>query len=127
METERIDIPKLEPAAREHLRRTVIRLHKRGQKQSVIAQELGRRRPTVSGWIGKVKAGRGLKEARRGRPLGDGRKLTPAQEEWRGPDIVDKTPDQRKLRFALCNAQAARALIKAHFLIDLPVRSVRNS
>lgn len=126
METERIDIRKLEPAAREQLRRTVIRLHKRGHKQSIIAQELGLRRPTVSGWIAKVKAGRGVKEARRGRPLGDGRKLTPAQEERLRQDIVDKTPDQRKLRFALWNAQAARALIQAHFLIDLPVRSVRN-
>ncbi len=127
METERIDIRKLEPAAREQLRRPVIRLHQRGHQQSVIAQELGLRRPTVSGWIAKVKAGRGVKEGRRGRPLGDGRKLTPAQEEWIRQDIVDKTPDQRKLRFALWNAQAARALIKAPFLIDLPVRSVRNS
>lgn len=126
METERIDIRKLEPTAREQLRRTVIRLHQRGHKQSVIAQELGLRRPTVSGWIAKVKAGRGVKEARRGRPLGDGRKLTPAQEERIRQDIVDKTPDQRKLRFALWNAQAVRALIKAHFLINLPVRSVRN-
>ncbi len=126
METERIDIRKLEPTAREQLRRTVIRLHQRGHKQSVIAQELGLRRPTVSGWIAKVKAGRGVKEARRGRPLGDGRKLTPAQEERIRQDIVDKTPDQRKLRFALWTAQAVRALIKAHFLINLPVRSVRN-
>ena len=126
METERIDIRKLEPAAREQLRRTVIRLHKRGHKQSVIAQELGLRRPTVSGWSAKVKAGRGLKEAWRGRPLGDGRPLTPAQEERIRQAIVAKTPDQRKLRFALWNAQAARALIKAYFLIDLPVRSVRN-
>lgn len=126
METERIAIRKLEPAAREQLRRTVIRLHKRGHQQSVIAQELGLRRPTGSGWIAKVKAGRGGKEARRGRPRGDGRKLTPAQEEGIRQDIVDKTPDQRKLRFALWNAQAARALIKAPFLIDLPVRSVRN-
>ncbi|MFT5114146.1 MAG: hypothetical protein ACI8P9_003480, partial [Parasphingorhabdus sp.] len=30
METERIDTRSLEPAAREQLRRTVIRLHKRG-------------------------------------------------------------------------------------------------
>src|SRR5512143_1152252 len=126
METKRIDIRKLEPAARQQLRRTVIGRHKRGHKQSVIAQELGLRRPTGSGWIAKVKAGRGVKEARRGRPLGDGRKLTPAQEEWIRPDLVDKTPEHRKRRFALWNAQAARALIKAHFLIDLPVRSVRN-
>lgn len=126
METERTDVRKLEPAAREQLRRTVIRMHKRGHTQTAIAQELGLRRPTVTGWIAQAKAGRGVKEARRGRPLGDGRKLTPAQEERIRKDIVDNTPDQLKLRFALWSAQAVRALIKAYFGVDLPVRSVRN-
>jgi len=45
METERIDVRKLEPAAREQLRRTAIRMHKRGRTQEAIAQELGVRRP----------------------------------------------------------------------------------
>jgi len=36
---------KLEPAAREQLRRTAIRMHKRGRTQEAIAQELGVRRP----------------------------------------------------------------------------------
>lgn len=126
METERIDLRKLEPAAREQLRRTVIRMHKRGDKQTAIAEVLGLRRPTVTGWIAQANAGRGVKEAPRGRPLGDGRKLTPAQEERIRKDIVDHTPDQLKLRFALWSAQAVRSLIKAYFGIDLPVRSVRN-
>ena len=45
METERIDVRKLELAAREQLRRTAIRMHKRGRTQEAIAQELGVRRP----------------------------------------------------------------------------------
>ncbi len=126
METERIDARKLEPAAREQLRRTVIRMHRQGHKQAAIAEELGLRRPTVTAWIARAQAGLGVKEARRGRRLGDGRRLTPAQEERIRKDIVDHTPDQLKLRFALWNAQAVRALIKASFGIDLPVRSVRN-
>lgn len=126
METERIDARKLEPAAREQLRRTAIRMHKRGRTQEAIAQELGVRRPTVSAWIGRARTGQGIKEAKRGRPLGDGRKLTQAQEERIRKDIVDHTPDQLKLRFALWSAQAVRTLIKASFGIDLPVRSVRN-
>jgi len=126
METERIDVRKLEPAAREQLRRTAIRMHKRGRTQETIAQELGVRRPTVSAWIGRARTGQGIKEAKRGRPLGDGRKLTQAQEERIRKDIVDHTPDQLKLRFALWSAQAVRTLIKASFGIDLPVRSVRN-
>lgn len=126
METERIDVRKLEPAAREQLRRTAIRMHQRGHTQEAIAQELGVRRPTVSGWLAKARAGQGPKEGKRGRPLGDGRKLTQAQEDRIRKDIVDNTPDQLKLRFALWSAQAVRALIKASFGIDLPVRSVRN-
>lgn len=126
MEAECTDVRKLEPAAREQLRRTVMRMHKRGHKQAAIAEELGLRRPTVTGWIAQARAGRGVKEARRGRPLGDGRELTPGQEERIRKDIVDNTPDQLKLRFALWRTQAVRALIKACFGIDLPVRSVRN-
>ena len=126
MDIERTDVRKLEPAAREQMRKTAIRLHKRGYTQSAIAEELGVRRPTVSGWIGKANAGEGTGEAKRGRPLGDGRILTAAQEERIKKDIVDKTPDQTKLRFALWSAQAVRALIQQYFTIDMPARSVRT-
>lgn len=126
MEAERIDTRKLEPAAREQLRRTVIRLHRRGHSQAAIARELGLRRPTVTLWLLKAEAGQGVKEAQRGRPAGNGRRLTPAQESVLQQDLVDKTPDQVKLRFALWSAQAVRAHIKTCFGVNLPVRSVRN-
>jgi transposase len=126
METERIDTRKLESAAREQLRKTVVRMHKRGHTQESIAAELGLRRPTVTRWIGKANAGGGTHEERRGRPLGDGRTLTPEQEDRIRKDIVDKTPDQMKLHFALWNAQAVRSYIKQCFLVDLPIRSVRR-
>jgi transposase len=126
METERIDTRKLEPAAREQLRKTVVRMHKRGHSQESIARELGLRRPTVTCWVTKANAGAGTQEARRGRPLGNGRRLTAAQEAKIRKDIVDKTPDQMKLSFALWNAKAVRAYIKRCFLLDLPLRSVRR-
>lgn len=44
----KIDVRKLEPAAREQLRRTAVRMHKRGRSQTHIAEELGLRRPTIS-------------------------------------------------------------------------------
>lgn len=125
MEIERLDLRQLEPAARAPLRRTVIRVFKRGHSQSAIARELGLRRSTVAEWVGKSQSGQELQEGRRGRPLGHGRRLTPAQEARLQKDLVDTTPEQVKLRFALWNAQAVRALIKAHFLINLPVRTVR--
>ena len=126
METERIDTRSLEPAAREQLRRTVIRLHNRGRKQTDIAKEPGLRRPTVNKWINTAKAGESVKEKKRGRALGDGRQLTSAQEERIRCDIVDKTPDQMKLPFALWNARAVQALIKDSFGHTMPIRSVRR-
>lgn len=126
METERIDTRKLEPAAREQLRKTAIRMHRQGQSQSAIARVLGIRRATVVSWLARYKTGEGTKEAKRGRPMGECRALTPEQEKRIRWDITDRTPDQLKLPFALWTAKAVRDYIKQSFLIDLPVRSVRR-
>ena len=126
MDTERLEGRKLKLAAREQLRRTALRLHRRGHPQEAIAREVGVRRPPVTGGIAQAKTGQGVKEAARGRPLGDGGRGTPAQEERFRQALVDKTPDQVKLRFARWSAPAVRALIQAYFGIALPVRSVRN-
>ena len=95
-------------------------------KQAAIADALGVRRSTISIWIGKVRSGEGTKEAKRGRSVGEFRVLTAEQEDRIRKDIVDKTPEQIKLSFALWNAQAVRAYIKQCFLIDVPIRSVRR-
>jgi transposase len=126
MTIERIDTRKLDPSAREQLRKTAIRMHKRGRSQTSISEELGVRRSTIVAWIGRSGSGAGTKEAKRGRSLGECRRLTVAQEAKLRQDIVDKTPDQMKLSFALWNAKAVRLHIKQCFLIDLPIRSVRR-
>lgn len=125
MDNERIDVRKLEPAAREQLRRSAVRLSKAGLSQRVIAEQLGLRRPTVSGWLERQAAGRGVKEAKRGRAIGQGRTLTVPQEEVVRRSVVDQTPDQLKLPFALWNARAVKALIKQCFLVEMPLRTVR--
>lgn len=124
---EKIDVRKLELAAREQLRRTAIRMYKRGRSQASIAEELGLRRPTISAWVVREAAlgAQGFKEQKRGRAEGTGRRLIEAQEARIKQDIVDRTPDQMKLRFALWSAQAVKAVIKQMFLIDLPIRTVR--
>jgi transposase len=126
MDTERIDTRKLEPAAREQLRKSAIRMYSRGQTQKSIAEALGVRRSTITMWMGKARNGYGTQEAKRGRAVGEFRMLTAAQEHRIRKDIVDKTPDQMKLSFALWNAQAVKTYIKQGFLIDLPLRSVRR-
>lgn len=104
MDTERIDTRKLEPEAREQLRKSAIRLYRRGQTQKSIAEALGVRRSTITIWMGKARNGYGTQEAQRGRAVGEFLLLTAAQEDRIRKDIVDKTPDQMKLSFALWNA-----------------------
>jgi transposase len=52
--------------------------------------------------------------------------LTAEQEDQIRKEIVEKTPDQMKLSFALWNAQAVRAYIRQCFLIVVSIRSVRR-
>jgi transposase len=58
--------------------------------------------------------------------MGTGRRLTPAQEARIQRDLVDKTPDQVPLPFALWTAQAVRLLIRQQVGQQLPVRTVRK-
>ena len=80
----------------------------------------------ISIWISKVRNGEGTKEAKRGRSVAEFLVLTAAQEDRILKNIVDKTPDQMKLRFALWNEQAVMVYINQCFLIDLPIRSARR-
>lgn len=59
-----------------------------------------------------------------GRSTGDGRTLTPEQEELIQAKICDHTPDQLKLEFALWNREAVRELIELETGIKMPVRTV---
>jgi hypothetical protein len=70
MEAERIDVRKLEPAVREQLRKSALRMHQRGRLQTAIAAELGAMRSTVSIWIGQARNGGGTKDLQLGRSLG---------------------------------------------------------
>lgn len=126
MEIEKIDTRKLDASAREQLRKTAIRMYKRGRTQTSISEELGVRRSTIVEWISRSRLGNSTKEAKRGRTVGEFRRLTEAQEVKIQKDIIDKTPEQMKLSFALWNAKAVRSHIKQCFLIDLPIRSVRR-
>lgn len=125
---ENIDLRKLSADARKELRQIAVRLHKKGHRKSEVAVILGLRRTTVGEWINayEEKGAIAFKEAGRGRPVGIGRTLTPEQESRIQSDIIDKTPDQMKMNFALWNAQAVRVLILRHFGVDMPARTVRS-
>ncbi len=122
-----VDLRTLSPESRLELKKICLRLYKKGDRtKKAIAEELGLRYITVSEWLREYKAsGEKLtKEKPRGRPLGVGRDLTPEQEKHIQKLIIDKTPDQLKLDFALWSIKAVQQLIDDEFSIDLAYRTV---
>ncbi len=126
MEQNRIDLRTLTTKAREKLRRDATYMHERGDTHTAIALELGIRRPTVSGWFAKSKAGAVAEIRPRGRPKGSGKLLTPLQEKSLRKDIEKHMPEECGVDYALWDAQAAKALIKFRFGADVPVSTVNN-
>jgi transposase len=125
---DRIDARTLTAAQRLTLRQVAVRMHQRGRGKAEIAAELGVHPWTVGDWIRAFAAGgeAALQEARRGRRVGSGRLLTPAQEARLQQDITAHTPDELGLPFALWSAQAVRAWIYRLFLMRLSDRTVRK-
>ena len=107
-------------------RKQVINLHKKGKKLNEISETTGLCWQAIRNAIDlyEAKGVKGLKPARRGRPSGKGRRLTPEQEKQIQKDICDKRPEQLKMDFALWTREAVLIYIREHFGIDMPVRTV---
>lgn len=122
------DTRTLNQDAQEEIRRQAIRQLKQGKTQTEVAQNLGVHQPTVNRWWKRYQEGgwAALKKKKRGRREGTDRFLTPEQEEEIQKVIVDKTPDQLKLSFALWSREAVRQLIEERFdvLYSLQAMSV---
>jgi transposase len=120
------DARKLSPEAQEEKRRTAINLRKQGMKLQAIAEATGVSRVAVSGWWKRYKetGSQSLQAKKRGRKMGEQRTLSSKQESEIKKMIVDKTPDQIKMPFALWSRQAVGLLIKAKYGIKMPVRTI---
>ena len=120
------DMRSLSRDARHERRVQVIRLRKAGQTYKQIAAQTGLSVTGVFNICGRHDAGgaEALRDAPTGRKTGDKRRLTAAQEKTIQQFIVDKTPDQMKLPYALWNRAAVARLIHERLDIDLPVRTV---
>jgi len=112
--------------ALEQLRWQAVRLSRRGETNTAIAEILGVNRRTVGLWLQRYAAAgtRALQAKRRGRKVGEQRTLTPDQEAAVQRLVVDKTPDQLKLTFALWSRQAVRELLRVRLAIRMPIRTV---
>jgi len=65
-----------------------------------------------------------LKPKKKGHPVGVGKTLSPEQERELRNAIIDKTPDQLKMKCCLWDRASVRELIERKFGITMPIRTV---
>lgn len=120
------DMRSLPRAARHERRVQVIRLRDAGYTYLQISQQLGMSKTGIFDICQRYAQGGAetLRDAPTGRQAGDHRLLSAAQEAQVQRLIVDKTPDQIKMPYALWTRAAVAELIEARYGIVLQVRTV---
>ena len=123
---EKIDARRHGPQTQYEIRKQVIRLRKQGVSNNLVAAGLGISAGCASTtWQRYKKEGsKAIKLGQRGRRAGEKRTLTSEQESALRKALIDKTPDQMKLPFALWTRDAVRLLIRRWFDIEMPIRTV---
>lgn len=115
------------PEKLEVLRERGFAMRREGFRAVEIAKALGVVRGTVYKWFRNAAASSEEKATiggQRGRPKGNGSKLSSKQEERIRKMIVEKNPKQLKFDFALWTRRAVRALIKREFQKDISLSTV---
>lgn len=123
---EKSDARRLPLEALNERRRRAVKLRLKGKTWKEVSEEaelsVNACRSAYAAWEGG--GWKAVTVKKRGRKEGSGRRLTEAQEKRIRRLIVDRTPDQLKLGFALWNRQAVGLLIEQEYGICLPVRTV---
>ena len=124
--TERTDYKKAAPEVLYEARKTVIRMWKSNKKVEEIMSATDFSQETVYVTIRAYKKGgmQALKPKKRGRRTGEKRTLTPTQEKEILSLIVDKNPEQLKLKGWMWTRNSVKDLIKQKYGIDMPIRTV---
>ena len=99
---------------------------KSGKKQLEVVKLLEVSRAAVGKWwrAYQKEGVNGLQLKKRGRGQGEKRRLTPDQEKGIQKMLIDKTPNQLKLPFALWTRKAVQEAILHHYELRLPIRTV---
>lgn len=110
------------------LRKQVVRLREKGLDNKAISEIVGLSQTHTSTIWKKYERGGldAIKPGKRGRRHGDKRELTAEQEVAVQKLLVDKTPDQLKLSFALWTRDAVRLAIKQMYGVDMPLRTITD-
>ena len=122
------DARKLNQQTQFELRKQVVRLKEKGENNANISEIVGLSQSHISTIWQKFQRGGmdAIKPGVRGRRFGDKRELTAEQEAGIQKLLVDKTPDQLKLAFALWTRDAVRLAIKQLYGKDLPPRTITD-
>jgi len=125
---ENTDIRTLSPQAQYELRKLVIRLRKKGMPNQEVAETVGIAETSASTiWQTYQRHGiEAIQPKVRGRRFGAKRILTAEQETAVQKLLIDKTPDQLKLPFALWTRDAIRLVIQQEYRIELPIRTITD-
>lgn len=125
---EKTDARKLSSDVQYALRQQIVRLRKQGRSNKEVAQIVGAtERHTSKIWQKYLRDGSSaIKLGQRGRRHGGSRRLTKEQEAEMKKLMVDKTPDQLKLPFALWNRDAVRLAVRQRYGADLPLRTITD-
>lgn len=119
------DARSLGQSTQAELRRQAIRMRKAGKSRAEVAGVLGVHLKTITRWTGahKKQGAAFFSVGRRGPKIGATRHLTAAQEKTLQRMIVEKTPDQLKLAFALWTRRAVGELMEREFALRMPIRT----
>jgi transposase len=120
------DARTLNQDAQEQLRRQAMRLIDQGKSQSEVARLLDVSQPTMNIWRQRFLKGgwAALRKRKRGRAVGTDRRLNADQEKEIQKTIVDKTPDQLKMTFALWSRKAVQQLINDRYGVSYTLQAV---
>lgn len=122
----RTNAKKLSQGEQYQIRKNIVRLLKKGIKPDEIAETLDVSRSLVYATkkAYEEKGIEGIKPGKRGRRYGDKRVLTPAQERAIMKTIVDKNPEQLKLKCCLWTRKAIRDYILREYKINMPLSTL---
>lgn len=123
---EKTDARTLTQEAQEALRKQIVRLRKAGRPNKDIAEIVGVSESHCSRvWKRYQQDGlSAIAKGQRGRRHGDQRTLTADQEADIKRLLIDKSPSQLKLSFALWTREAVQFLIHQQCGFSMPIRTV---